>query len=146
MTGARTGTPSARPAQRDPLLLGLVFVGGTAGTCVRALLEDAVPAAPGGWPWATFAINLSGALVLGVLLAVLARGGSDQGWRRRVRLGAGTGFLGGYTTYSTFAVEITRLAWPTAIGYSLATVLLGALAAWLGAAAVRRIPRGRSAP
>ncbi|MFP3468335.1 fluoride efflux transporter FluC, partial [Leifsonia sp. SIMBA_070] len=50
-----------------------------------------------------FAINLSGALILGWLLSALKMRGPDEGRRSTVRLFVGTGVLGGYTTYSTFA-------------------------------------------
>ncbi|NHN54780.1 CrcB family protein [Calidifontibacter sp. DB0510] len=128
---------SSRGVHQDPALLGLVFVGGCAGTAIRAALEDAAPA-HGGWPWATFLINLVGAFLLAALLEVLGRG-PDVGIRRRIRLGVGTGLLGGFTTYSTFAVEITGLGVASAIGYAVATVCLGVLAAAAGALFARRL-------
>ena len=102
------------------------------------MLERAVPAQAGDWPWATFGINLSGAFMLGILLQTLALGGPDTGWRRAARLGLGTGVLGGFTTYSTFAVETIRSPAAIAITYAVATVLLGGLAA---AAGMRVAPR-----
>ena len=54
----------------------------------------------GGVPVATFGINVVGAFLLSVLLELLAKHGLDIGWSRRVRLGVGTGALGGFTTYS----------------------------------------------
>ncbi len=121
----------------------VVLVGGAFGTAVRAALESAFPAQPGGWPWITFAINVSGSFLLGLLLETLSRRGPDAGLRRYLRLGVGTGVMGGYTTYSTFAVETVRLlglggaATFLGIGYALGSVVLGLLAAfagmWLGA-------------
>lgn len=119
-------------AHRDPRLLGVVFVGGACGTAIRSLLEDAFARSSASWPWTTFSINVIGAFVLGMLLEVLVRTGEDSGGRRLVRLGVGTGLLGGFTTYSTFMVETTKLFWPLATGYVVATVVLGALAAWAG--------------
>ncbi len=114
----------------------VVFVGGTLGTGVRAALEAAFPAPPGGWPWATFLINLSGAFLLGLLLETLGRRGPDAGARRLLRLGLGTGIMGGYTTYSTFALETVRLLDAGAVFaglcYALGSVLLGLVAAWAG--------------
>ncbi|MCE1180398.1 MAG: CrcB family protein [Micrococcales bacterium] len=132
--------PEHTPAHHDPRLLLLVFLGGSLGTAVRAALEGAFPARAGGWPWATFAINVTGAFLLGLLLETLARRGPDSGWRRQVRLGAGTGLLGGYTTYSTFAVETARLTTPLAMGYAAGTAVLGCLAAAAGYAIARRRP------
>lgn len=124
---------------------GLVAAGGALGTTIRAALENAAPAAPGGWPWTTFAINLLGSFVLGVLLETLVRSGPDEGWRRRVRLGCGTGVLGGFTTYSTFVIEAERLltGGHVAIGaaYALVSVVVGIACALLGIALVRRLPR-----
>ncbi|MFV0427949.1 MAG: fluoride efflux transporter FluC, partial [Arachnia sp.] len=130
-----------------PAWLGLILLGGMAGTAARAALGAAF-AAPG-FPWATLGINLSGALILGVILELLSATGPDQGWRRAVRLGVGTGLLGGYTTYATFAVETMTMlddgAWIAAISYALGSVILGFLAAVLGIIGVRRLLRGRGA-
>lgn len=90
-------------------MLALVVAGGTVGTAVRAALENQFPAQPGGWPWATFAINVSGAFLLGTLLGHLTAAGPDEGRRRDLRLGVGTGVMGGFTTYSTFMVEADSL-------------------------------------
>ena len=128
-----------------PAWLGVIGVGGAAGTATRAWLEALFPAGPGQWPWTTFWVNLSGALLLGVLLEVLAETGPDRGWRRGVRLGVGTGFLGGYTTYSSFAVETFVLldsgALLVGVGYAVGSVVLGLIAAFAGARAVRRLFR-----
>lgn len=142
--------------RRTPLLAlaGLVALGGAVGTTARALLEQAFAPVPGSWPWTTFWINLAGSFVLGALLETLLRSGPDAGWRRGVRLGCGTGVLGGFTTYSTFAVEVERLAsgGHAALGaaYALGSVVLGVAAAVVGitlAAAARRrlVARGGGA-
>ena len=89
--------------------------------------------------------------LLGVLLEALARRGPDLGRRRDLRLFAGTGVLGGYTTYSTFAVDTDGLLQASHLDvsllYALATVLVGAAASIAGiavAAAMRR-PRAGGA-
>lgn len=120
----------------------LIVIGGMAGTAVRASLEAWSPAAVGQWPWTTFWINISGSLLLGVLLETLAAF-DDAGWRRSVRLGVGTGFFGGYTTYSSFSVETVALLragdWLGGIGYAVVSVGVGVLVALLAMLAVRRI-------
>jgi CrcB protein len=112
-----------------------VALGGVAGAAARDAIEQAMP--PGaGFPVATLLVNLSGALLLGVLLEALVRAGDDTGWRRRLRLLAGTGFMGAYTTYSTFAVEAVQLGrhgrGGTAVAYVVVTVIGGLLATGTG--------------
>ncbi len=132
------------PALRD---LGVVFAGGMLGVGARFAIETAWPAHLGGWPWATFVINVTGSFALGFLYAFLGRRGPNVGARRLVRLGLGTGVIGGYTTYSTFAVETARLveggAAGIGIGYAVLSVVLGVAAAGLGAWIV---PRRRGKP
>ncbi len=124
----------------------LIVVGGMVGTALRAALAATFPAQPGGWPWATFVINISGAFALGLLLEALSRRGPDGGVRQYLRLGVGTGVLGGYTTYSTFAVESVRLLGGGALlvgfGYALASVLLGLAAALGGTLLAARLAAG----
>jgi CrcB protein len=130
-----------------PRLAALVAVGGTAGTAARAQLEAALPAQAGGWPWTTFLINVAGSLLLGVLLESLLRSGDDTGWRRAVRMGCGTGLVGGFTTYSTFVLEVERLlqGGHTAVGvlYALVSVLGGLAAAGVGIAIAGARSRSR---
>ena len=131
-----------RPAYLRPTSLALIGIGGVLGTYARASLAHLVPSHPGQWPWATFAVNLTGALVLGFLLEALTRSGSDVGWRRRSRLILGTGFLGSYTTYSALAVEVTQSLHAghvvLALGYAGVSVVLGVGAASIGYLAARR--------
>ena len=106
---------------------GAVAVGGALGSVARVGVGAAVPVAPGGWPLATLLVNVSGALLLAVVLARL-----DD---RRLRAMLGTGFLGAWTTFSTFAVELDvllRRAPLVALGYALASVLAGLLAVRIG--------------
>lgn len=97
------------------------------------------------FPVATFAINVTGAFVLGLLLELLARRGPDIGHRRAVRLLVGTGVLGGYTTYSAFAVETAALIradqWWWAVAYAFGTVVIGGLLSLAGIVLGARIGR-----
>lgn len=123
-----------------------MVVGGAAGTALRLAAEAGLPR-PAGLPLPTLVVNLAGAFVLGALLEALARGGADTGRRRATRLLLGTGFCGGLTTYSTFAVEVDLLlaGRPVAgAGYAALSVLLGLGAAAAGAAASGALPRPAS--
>ena len=118
--------------------LGLVAIGGAVGTAIREACAVRWPAPAGGFPLTILVINVVGAFALGLLLELLARGGVDGGRRRAVRLLIGTGVLGGFTTYSTFATDSASLA-GTSIGVSFAdvaaTLILGIAASTAGIAA-----------
>jgi CrcB protein len=92
-----------------PGLQLVVFFGGCLGTLARYEIENLMPAKSTAIPYNTLFINLLGAFILGMLLESLALLGEDKGWRKIVRLGLGTGFIGAFTTYSTFAVEVSLL-------------------------------------
>ena len=129
-----------RPVHLHPGYVLVVIAGGVFGALARYGLSTLLPA-PGGWPLPTLVINLAGALLLGALLEALVRRGPDAGTRRIIRLLAGTGFMGAFTTYSTLALETNTLlgAGRVADGllYLAATLIGGAGATvagiWLGA-------------
>ncbi|AYG03646.1 fluoride efflux transporter FluC [Gryllotalpicola protaetiae] len=134
------------PLHLRPLPVLLVFVGGAVGTVSRYLLGLVIPSL-NGFPLPTFLVNLVGAFTLGVLLEGLLRGGNDVGWRQRVRLLCGPGFLGGFTTYSSLSVETVLLTengqYVMGGGYAVASLVLGVGAAAAGvwvAANVFRVP------
>jgi len=137
-----------RPLHLRPSAMAWIFAGGIAGTALRYYIEKALPHDGASWPWATFLINLTGALVLGGLLEGLARLGEDSGWRRRARLCAGTGFCGAFTTYSAFALEIVVLGrgghFATAASYGLLSVVGGVITAWLGIVVMASVHRRRA--
>ncbi|MGK5632541.1 fluoride efflux transporter FluC, partial [Streptomyces sp. URMC 123] len=102
-------------------------------------------------PWSTFGVNLLGCALIGVLMVLVAE---REGAHPLLRPFLGTGVLGGFTTFSTYAVEVVELLedgrTATAAGYALGTVL-GALAAVTAGAvatraAVRRVVRRRGRP
>ncbi|MBS6071980.1 MAG: CrcB family protein [Actinomyces urogenitalis] len=131
-TATTTRSPSAWVRQHQAPLA--VFAGGALGTLVRAGLARLWPHTAGELPTATLAVNLVGALALGFLLGRLALA-PDTGWRRTLRLGLGTGFMGGLTTYSTFIVEVKHLAGGADL-LGAATYLAGSLVAGVALAAV----------
>lgn len=141
---------SLRPVQRA--VLGVVLVaGGTLGTGARAWLQEAFGSDPGQWPWTTFGVNVIGSFCLGALVAGLARRGPDTGRRRLLRLGLGTGLIGGFTTYSAFMIEVEGLlsggAEALGLGYAVGSVVLGVVAAAGGLFVGDRFPAvGGGAP
>ncbi len=111
-----------------PVILGIGLLGG-AGAIARFLLDGTVADRLGRtFPFGTLVVNLSGALALGLLVG-LAPGGDT------LRL-LGTGLLGAYTTFSTWAFESHRLAEAgearlSAVNFAV-SLALGVLAVWLG--------------
>ncbi len=118
----------------------LAALGGALGALARWGVATALPHSPAGWPWATLIVNLTGCLLIGLLLAVLA-GRFPASTLLRPFLAVGV--LGGYTTYSAFAVELVELgtadAWLTAGGYLLASVVGGLSCVVLGLTATRAV-------
>jgi CrcB protein len=123
-----------KPVHLSWASIRLVAVGGMVGTGLRYLITVVTPPWSG-VPVATLGINVVGAFLLGVLLELLAERSIDAGWSRRIRLGVGTGGLGGFTTYSALATDTALLAAAhpgQAAGYALGTVMLGAVASAAG--------------
>ena len=138
-----------RPAHLDPRLVVVVAVGGAVGTTARWALTQAVGTSSSGWPTATFVENLLGSFLLGALLEALLRRGSESPRGRLVRLGVGTGVLGGFTTFSSLAIEMERLIAGGQVTMSLIygalSVVLGLLACVAGIALAARHHHGRQA-
>jgi CrcB protein len=133
----RSADRRPRAVHLQPVHLGVVALGGAVGTAAREALSITIPSI-GGFPVAVLAINVSGAFVLGLLLEALARRGPDEGRRRLARLLVGTGFCGGFTTYSSLSASTAVLLATGAAGpavlYSLGTLLVGGAASWAGIA------------
>jgi CrcB protein len=130
-------------AQQSWANVGIVAAGGAAGTGLRYGISLSMPT-PAAVPLATLGINVVGAFLLGVLLERLAHHGRDDARSRRIRLGIGTGGLGGFTTYSALATETVTLAAAhpgLAIAYALGTMIIGAAASIAGIALARTLNR-----
>ncbi|MEV8514156.1 CrcB family protein [Dactylosporangium sp. NPDC051484] len=130
------------PAERAELrpspvpVLAAISAGGVCGTLARYGLSTAWPHPRGGFPWATLVINVSGCLLIGVLMVIVTEVATE---RRLLRPFVGVGVLGGYTTFSTYVMDIHQTAgagapW-AALAYLAVTVVGALLAVWAGAAA-----------
>lgn len=118
-----------------------VAAGGALGTLSRYGIAQAVPAGNDGFPWSTWSINVTGALFLGVLLTVLTERRPPTPYLRAL---LGTGFAGGYTTWSTFMVDTDQLVRhhhvAVAAIYVVASLIAGLGAVQVGIWATRRLP------
>jgi len=130
----------------QPAVLAAVALGGALGTLARYGVAQLVGVAPDAFPWATFATNISGSFAIGSILA-LVLGRSPPG--SYVLPFLVTGFLGAYTTFSTFAVDIAQLTQHGRTQLALVDgafmLLAGLMAAWAGIVAGRAV-RAATAP
>jgi len=114
--------------------IALVAVGGAIGSVLRYAVAQWVVGRFGPVvPWHTLVVNVTGAFLLGLLMALaLDKGSLPEQWR----LLLGVGVLGGYTTFSTFAFESVELfaehAPALGLAYALGSVCAGVIAAWAG--------------
>ena len=111
--------------------LGLIALGGAAGSVARALVAQALPSR---FPWAILLINVVGSLLIGLFMARL--GGVEPESSIRWRAILVTGFCGGFTTFSTFSwqtlEQMLKGEWGAAAANVLLSVTLCLLAAWAG--------------
>ena len=109
--------------------LAAIFVGGAIGALARYGLGRALPHDPGSWPWATFCVNVAGALTLGYITTRLQERLPPTAYRRPL---LGTGFCGALTTFSTMQVELLQMLDDgrsgLAAGYAAASIAAGVLA------------------
>jgi CrcB protein len=138
--GMRVPAWRARPRRAPWAVLGTVAAGGALGALGRWGLAVTWPPGPRGFPWATFVTNVAGCLLIGVLMVLVTEVWSG---RRLLRPFLGVGLLGGFTTFSTYAVDTTRLAAAggagarTALAYLVATPVVALLAVYAGTVATR---------
>jgi CrcB protein len=120
--------------------LAAIAFGGALGALGRVALSRAFPAAPGSWPWATFAINLSGAFALGYLVTRLQERLPISTLRRPL---LATGLCGAFTTFSTAQLEVLRMIDrhhdALAAAYLAASIVGGYTLVTLASAIVRRV-------
>ncbi len=127
------------PSQRVELrrhpatVLGAISIGGGAGAAARYGLGEAFTVGTSSFPWTTFFINVAGCLLIGFLMVLVVTVWPEQ---RLIRPFFGVGVLGGFTTFSTYIVDVQRLLSHgrplVGLGYLLLTAVFALLAAWVG--------------
>lgn len=126
--------------------LGVISAGGVLGSLARYGLSQAFSHPPGAFGWVTFAINVTGCLLIGVLMVAIT-----EVWRVHalVRPFLGVGVLGGFTTFSTYVVDVqqavTAGAPRTALAYLAATPVCALAAVYAGVHLARLRTRPRAA-
>ncbi|WP_393059132.1 fluoride efflux transporter CrcB [Streptomyces sp. LN549] len=130
---------SAKTPNPQTAAVAVVALGGAVGASARYGAALLWPAAPGGFPWTTLVVNVVGCAVIGVFMVVIS-----EAWtaHRLVRPFFGTGVLGGFTTFSTYAVDIERLVdggrARTGLAYLALTLLAALVAVWSAVWTTRR--------
>lgn len=138
----------AQAAEPQGRVLAAVAAGGALGASARYGIGLLWPAGPGAFPWATLGINAAGCALIGVLMVLISEGGRTAP-HPLLRPFAGVGILGGFTTFSTYAVDLARLLdegeAPTALAYAGLTVAAALGAVGAAATLTRRAVRGGAA-
>ena len=120
--------------------IAAIFLGGMAGSLLRVWLGQTFSTGAAEWPWAIFAINVSGSFALAYLATRLQERLPQSTYRRPL---LGTGFCGAYTTFSTMQIEILQMIdhqrYGLASAYVLCSVVAGYLAIGAATALVRRV-------
>ncbi|MEV4536134.1 CrcB family protein [Asanoa sp. NPDC049518] len=133
------GIPAQRTETHWPVVVS-VSAGGALGALARYGIGHVWPTPPGSFPWATFVINVTGCLLIGALMVLVTEIFTRQ---RLLRPFLGVGVLGGYTTFSTYSVEIRNLivagAPGTAAAYLLATLAAALVAVFAGMTVARMV-------
>jgi fluoride exporter len=136
-------------AQRDEwrrhrVVLPVIAAGGMAGASARHAVDVLWPPASGGLPAGTLGVNALGCLLIGVLMVYVVEVGEAH---PLVRPFLGVGVLGGFTTFSTYSVEVTGLLADghavRALAYLGGTVVVALAATLVGLSLARRVVRAR---
>jgi fluoride exporter len=130
-----------RESRVRPAVLAAIAAGGALGAPARFEVAQLIHVAPGTFPWATFWTNVSGSFLLGFLLILLIERFPPTTYLRPF---FATGFLGAFTTFSTFAVETDVLIKDghalIGVTYALGSMAAGLAAVWVGILLARRAP------
>jgi CrcB protein len=121
-----------RSLPHDPRKLVAIYTGGVLGALIRVGLAEAASTGPGQWPWATFAANMAGALLLGYFFALFREHPPERLHHPLL----GIGLCGTLTTFSTMQLELFEMVDGGHLGlagaYAAATITAGYLFLRLG--------------
>ncbi|MEU8508538.1 fluoride efflux transporter CrcB [Streptomyces brevispora] len=129
-----------KPPNPQTAVVAVIALGGAAGASARYAASLQWPTATDGFPWTTLLVNVIGCAVIGVFMVVIS-----EVWaaHRLVRPFFGTGVLGGFTTFSTYAVDIERLIdggrARSGLAYLGLTLLAALAAVWSAVWLTRRV-------
>jgi CrcB protein len=136
-----------RTADAHRWVVPVVALGGMLGASARFAIERGWPSAGGSVPWATLCINVSGCALIGMLMVHVTETGRAHPLLRPF---LGVGLLGGYTTFSTYAVQVHALLLAgepaLAAAYLFGTALAALVAVGVGVVAARTAARARHRP
>jgi CrcB protein len=125
-------------------VVAAVSAGGVLGALSRYGLSVAWPHQPGGFPWSTWTVNVTGCFLIGVLMVLISARFPAQ---RLIRPFFGVGVLGGFTTFSTAMVDVQQTAAAGAPGVALlylgATLVAALVAVWAGTELTTAVVRPR---
>lgn len=130
----------AKPLNPQTPVVAVIALGGAAGASARYAASLLWPTAGDGFPWTTLVVNVIGCAVIGVFMVVIS-----EVWaaHRLVRPFFGTGVLGGFTTFSTYAVDVERLVdgdrARSGLAYLGLTLLAALAAVWSAVWLTRRV-------
>lgn len=145
-TAVEPWPPGRHRVPRQVEILAAIAAGGVIGACARYGATLLWPTVPGAFPWTTFWINVTGCALMGVLMVLITERATAH---PLVRPFLGTGVLGGYTTFSTYAIDAQNLfdggRDGTALLYLAGTLVAALLAVWSAAAITRLLALPRSA-
>ena len=117
----------------------MIAIGGALGAIARYQLASVIQSRmPVGFPYGTFVVNVTGCFIMGVVTVLLTdRLVVHPNWRFLIPIG----FIGAYTTFSTFELEtflaVSEQAWSTALANVVASLVVGYVALWAGFVAAR---------